>query len=67
MWISNCGHIFRVGNIRIHPNGVFTNVLMQTKRHDNDDGSISTLMTRVIKETLNNYHMSTCFRLCDRQ
>ena len=38
------------------------------RKHDKrDDGSISTLMTRVIKETMNNYHMSTCFRLYDRQ
>ena len=34
MWISNCGHIFRVGGIILHPTGVFSNVLMQKKRHD---------------------------------
>ena len=33
MWISNCGHVFRVGGIRLHPTGVFSNVLMQKKRH----------------------------------
>ena len=38
------------------------------RKHDKrDDGSISTLMPRVIKETMNDYHMSTCFRLYDRQ
>ena len=25
--------VFRVGGIRLHPNGVFSNVLMQKKRH----------------------------------
>ena len=34
MWISKRGHDFRVGGIRLHPNGVFSNVLMQKKRHD---------------------------------
>ena len=34
MWISNCGHIFRVGGIILHPTGAFSNVLMQKKRHD---------------------------------
>ena len=34
MWISNHGHDFRVGGIRLHPTGVFSNVLMQKKRHD---------------------------------
>ena len=33
MWISNRGHVFRVGGIRLHPNGVYSNVLMQKKRH----------------------------------
>ncbi len=33
MWISNRGHDFRVGGIRLHPTGVFSNVLMQKKRH----------------------------------
>ena len=33
MWISNRGHVFRVGGIRLHPTGVFSNVLMQNKRH----------------------------------
>ena len=34
MWISNRGHNFRVGGIRLHPTGVFSKVLMQKKRHD---------------------------------
>ena len=34
MWISNCGHVFRVGGIILHLTGVFSNVLMQKKRHD---------------------------------
>ena len=33
MWLSNRGHDFRVGGIRLHPTGVFSNVLMQKKRH----------------------------------
>ena len=34
MWIWNCGHVFRVGGVRLHPTGVFSNVLMPKKRHD---------------------------------
>ena len=34
MWISNCGHVLRVGGIILHPTGVFSNVLMQKKRQD---------------------------------
>ena len=34
MWISNRGHIFRIGGIISHPIGVFSNVLMQKKRHE---------------------------------
>ena len=34
MWISNRGHVFRVGGIILHPTGVFSNVLMQNKRHE---------------------------------
>ena len=34
MWISNCGHVFRVGGVRLHPTGVFSNVVMEKKRHD---------------------------------
>ena len=34
MWISNRGHVFRVGGVRLHPNGVFSNVSMQNKRHE---------------------------------
>ena len=30
MWISNRGHVFLVGGIRLHPTGVFSNV---SKRH----------------------------------
>ena len=33
MWKSNRGHIFRDGGIILHPSGVFSNVLMQEKRH----------------------------------
>ena len=33
MWISNRGHVFRDGGIILHPRGVFSNVLMQKKRH----------------------------------
>ena len=33
MWISNCGHVFRVGGVRLHPAGVFWSVLIQKKRH----------------------------------
>ena len=33
MWISNRGHDFRDGGIILHPSGVFSNVLMQNKRH----------------------------------
>ena len=35
MWISNRGHVFCVRGIRLHPTGVFSNVLMKKKRHDN--------------------------------
>ena len=34
MWISNRGHVFRVGCIILHPTGVFSDVLMQNKRHE---------------------------------
>ena len=33
MWISNRGHVIRDGGIILHPSGVFSNVLMQNKRH----------------------------------
>ena len=33
MWISNRGHVIRDGGIILHPSGVFSNVLMQKKRH----------------------------------
>ena len=33
MWISNSGHVFRDGGIILHASGVFSNVLMQKKRH----------------------------------
>ena len=33
MSISNRGHVFRDGGIIIHPSGVYSNVLMQEKRH----------------------------------
>ena len=35
MWISNRRHVYRVCGIRLHPTGVFSNVLMQKKRHEN--------------------------------
>ena len=35
MWISNRGHVIRDGGIILHPSGVFSNVLMQKKRHVN--------------------------------
>ena len=35
MWISNRGHDFRDGGIILHPSSVFSNVLMQNKRHVN--------------------------------
>ena len=34
MWLSNRDHVIRVSGIRLHPTGVFSNVLMQNKRHD---------------------------------
>ena len=33
IWISDRGHVFRDGGIILHPSGVFSNVLMQKKRH----------------------------------
>ena len=33
MWISNRGHVIRECGIILHPSGVFSNVLMQEKRH----------------------------------
>ena len=35
MWISNRRHVYRVCGIILHPTGVFSNVLMQNKRHEN--------------------------------
>ena len=36
MWISNNRrHVYRVCGIKLHPTGVFSNVLMQNKRHEN--------------------------------
>ena len=32
MWTSNRRHVYRVCGIRLHPTGVFSNVLMQNKR-----------------------------------
>ena len=34
MWISNRGHVFRIGGIILHRTGVFLNVLMLKKRHE---------------------------------
>ena len=39
MWISNGRHVYRVCGIRLHPTGVFSNVLMQNKRHENQKTS----------------------------
>ena len=36
MWISNRRHVYRVCGIILHPTGVFSNVLMQNKRHGID-------------------------------
>ena len=33
VWISNRCHVIRDGGIILHPSGVFSNVLMQKKRH----------------------------------
>ncbi len=35
MWISNRRHVYRVCGIRLQPTGVFSNGLMQNKRHEN--------------------------------
>ena len=35
MWISKRRHVYRVCGIILHPTGVFSNVLMQNKRHVN--------------------------------
>ena len=35
MWISNRGHVFCVRGTRLHPTGVFSNVLMKKKRQGN--------------------------------
>ncbi len=34
MWTSNRRHVYRVCGIKLHPNGVFSNVFMQNKRHE---------------------------------
>ena len=34
MWTSNGRHVYRVCGIILHPNGVFSNVLMQNQRHE---------------------------------
>ena len=35
MWTSNRRHVYRICGIRLDPNGVFSNVLMQNQRHEN--------------------------------
>ena len=35
MWTSNRRHVYLVCVIRLHPNGVLSNVLMQNQRHEN--------------------------------
>ena len=44
MWISNRGHVFLVGGIRLHPTGVFSNVLIQKKRHGSRKTSSSEVL-----------------------
>ena len=39
MWISNRGYVFHVGGIILHPSGVFSNVLMEKKRHGSRETS----------------------------
>ena len=34
MWISNRKHVLRIGGIILHPTSLFSNVLLQKKRHE---------------------------------
>ena len=58
MWISNRGHDFRVGGIRLHPTGVFSNVLMQKKRHGSRKTSIMFTMNG---NEMKDFSKSDCF------
>ena len=52
MWISNRRHVYRVCGIRLHPTGVFSNVLMQNKRHENQKTSDwSKFIVRYMEDT----------------
>ena len=81
MWTSNRRHVYLVCVIRLHPNGVFSNVLMQNQRHENRKTSgwsksacsVNGRQDRrddgsmsTLLETMNNYHLYTCLRLYDR-
>ena len=39
MWTSNRRHVYRVCGFRLHPNGVFSTVLMQNQSHENQKTS----------------------------
>ena len=52
MWTSNRRHVYRVCGIRLHPNGVFSNVLMQNQRHENRKRSgWSKVLVRYMEDT----------------
>ena len=52
MWISNRRHVYRVCGIRLHPTVVFSNVLMQNKRHENQKHLIGqTFIVRYMEDT----------------
>ena len=52
MWISNRRHVYRVCGIILHPTGVFSNVLMQNKRHENRKTSDwSKIIVRYMEDT----------------
>ena len=52
MWISDSRHVYRVCGIRLHPTGVFSNVLMQNKRHVNRKTSDwSKVIVRYMEDT----------------
>ena len=52
MSISNRRHVYRVCGIILHPTGVFLNVLMQNKRHENQKHLIGqTFIVRYMEDT----------------
>ena len=52
MWISDSRHVYRVCGIRLHPTGVFSNVLMQNKRNVNRKTSDwSKVIVRYMEDT----------------